>query len=170
MKRWIRLVILFVVLIVIDVGLKFYVSHYIEKMSWKHPFYPYGGIGVFKDFFGISFSINFVENTGAAWGIFSKYPHFLFYFRIIIVIGLVIYLVFFNKDKRKDIPLMLLITGAVGNILDFIFYKKVIDMFHFKFWGHSYPIFNFADFLITFGIIWLLIIFFIEKIKKRYEN
>lgn len=163
MKRWIKFLVLFLFLILIDIGLKFYVYHSVPKMNWMHPFYPFGGIGIFKNFFGISFSINFVENTGAAWGMFSKFPHVLFYIRLFIIIGLVIYLVSFNKDKRREIPLILIITGAIGNILDFIFYHKVIDMFHFNFWGYSYPIFNFADSFITIGIIWLFLTFFFTK-------
>jgi len=135
-------------------------------MSWLYPFYPYGGIGIFKDFLGISFSINYVDNTGAAWGLLAKYPHFLFSIRIFIVIGLLIYLAKFNFDKAKDLPLLLIITGAIGNILDFIFYRKVIDMFHFNFWGYSYPIFNLADAMITVGIVWLFITFFKKKIKN----
>jgi len=166
MRRWIKLLILFIFLILIDIGTKNYVFHNVQKMSWLHPFYPYGGIGVFKDFLGISFSINLVENTGAAWGLFSKYPHVLFFIRVFIVIGLVVYLAIFNKDKRKDIPLILIITGAIGNILDIIFYKKVIDMFHFRFWNYSYPVFNFADFFITLGIILLFFTFISRKFKR----
>lgn len=171
MKKWIKLLSFLVILILIDMGSKYYVLHHVEKMSWMHPFFPYGGIGIFKDFYGISFSINLVENTGAAWGIFSKYPHVLFYVRIAIIIGLVIYLIGFSKDRKKEIPLILIISGAVGNILDYIFYQKVIDMFHFRFGDYSYPVFNFADFLITMGIIWLFFLVLLNKIKrKRNEN
>ncbi len=167
MKRWIKLLTLFVFLILIDIVTKYYVFHHVQKMSWAYPFYPYGGIGIFKDFFGISFSINLVENTGAAWGLFSKYPHILFFVRVFIIIGLVIYLAIFNKDKRREIPLVMIISGATGNILDFIFYNKVIDMFHFKLWGYSYPVFNFADTLITLGIIGLFFTFFLNKLMEK---
>ena len=167
MKRYFKLFIVFFILIALDILVKSYVYHNIPKMSFMHPFFPYGGIGVFKDFFGVSFSIVYVENTGAAWGLFSKYPTLLFVIRSIIVMGLVIYLGFFNKDGRKDMPLVLIITGAMGNIIDFIFYKKVIDMFHFNFWGYSYPIFNLADSMITIGIIWLFFRFFKKDKKKK---
>ena len=166
MNRYVKLFIIFFILIVLDISSKYYVHHHIAKMSWLYPFYPFGGIGVFKDFLGISFSINYVENTGAAWGLLAKYPYGLFSIRIVIVIGLIIYLARFNKDKAKDLPLLLIITGALGNILDFIFYRKVIDMFHVNFWGYSYPIFNLADAMITIGIIWLFITFFKKPFKK----
>lgn len=171
MKKWIKFFLLFLILIGIDAATKFYVFHSIPKMSWRYPFYPFGGIGVFDNFFGISFSINLVENTGAAWGMFSSFPNVLFFIRFSIIIGLVIYLLIFNKERRREIPLLLIITGAIGNILDFVFYKKVIDMFHFMFWGYSYPVFNFADFFITIGIVWLFFTFFIKKInEKKNEN
>ena len=166
MNRYVKFIIIFFILIVLDISLKYYVHHHVAKMSWLYPFFPYGGIGIFKDFLGISFSINYVENTGAAWGLLAKYPSTLFAIRIVIVVGLVIYLAKFNLDKVKDLPLLLIITGALGNIIDFILYRKVIDMFHFNFWGYSYPIFNLADAMITIGIIWLFITFFKKKPKK----
>ena len=171
MKKRIKLLSIFIFLIIIDIYTKYYVFHNVEKMSWTYPFYPYGGMGVFKDFLGISFSINLVENTGAAWGIFSNYSHILFFIRVIIIIGLVIYIAIFNKDRSREMPLVLIIAGAIGNILDFVFYGKVIDMFHFRFWGYSYPVFNFADFLITLGTIWLFFTYLFYKImRKTNEN
>lgn len=171
MKRKVILLTIFIGLIIIDILSKYFVYHNVTKMSWSHPFYPFGGIGVFENFLGISFSINLVENTGAAWGLFSKYPYALFFIRLLIIIALIIYLFSYNKDKKRDLPLLLIITGALGNIIDFIFYKKVIDMFHFKFWGYSYPIFNCADIFITIGITWLIVTFFIAKVKSsKNEN
>jgi signal peptidase II len=166
-KRSFRLFLIFSILIFIDIISKYLVHFFVNKMSWIYPFYPFGGIKVF-DFNWISFSINNVENTGAAWGILSNYSTILFYLRVVIVIGLIIYL-FLNKDLKKDLPLILIISGAIGNILDYIFYKKVIDMFHFTFFGSSYGIFNFADALITVGIIWLFFLFLLGKNKKN-EN
>ena len=171
MKKWIKILNILILLIIADIGLKYYVVHHVDKMNWMHPFYPYGGIGVFKDFYKISFSINLVENTGAAWGVFSNYPKILFGVRIVIITGLILYLAFFNSDRRREIPLVLIISGALGNIIDFVLYGKVIDMFHFIFDTYSFPVFNFADSLITIGIIWLLISSLLEKIQgKRNEN
>jgi signal peptidase II len=171
MKKCLKGLSIFIFFILIDIITKYYVFHYVSKMNFAYPFYPYGGIGVFHDFLGIDFSINLVENTGAAWGVFSMYPFILFFIRVLIISGLVFYLLIFNKDTRKEIPLLLIITGAMGNVLDFIFYRKVIDMFHFNFWGYSYPVFNIADSLITVGIIWLFLIFLLNKImSKKNEN
>ncbi len=167
MKNFKRYFCIFLVLLAVDILLKFYTYHYIPQMSWMYPFYPYGGIGIFNDVWGISFSINHIQNTGAAWGVFNKFPNILFVIRIAILIGLIFYFIQFNKDRKKNIPLLLIITGACGNIIDFIFYKKVIDMFYFTFERYSFPVFNFADAMITVGIVWLVISFIFKPKAKK---
>jgi signal peptidase II len=164
-KRLFLFLIIFIFLLIMDVFSKYIVYKNIPIMGWTNPIYPYGGIGIFKNFLKISFSIVHVQNTGAAWGVFSNYTKLLFFFRVLIVIFLVMYILFFNKDKKKDIPLVLITTGAIGNILDIIFYNKVIDMFYFQIFKFSYPVFNLADAMITIGIIYLIIIYTFQKEK-----
>ena len=163
MKTWVKLVTVGASLLIIDVFTKLYVVYNIAKMSWLHPFYPYGGIGVFKNALGIDLTINYVENKGAAWGCFSAYSNVLFYLRIFIVLSLVIFLIYSKFPFKKALPFCLIITGAVGNILDYIFYGHVVDMIHFKVGSYSYPVFNFADMIITMGILWV----FFSLFKKQ---
>ena len=47
------------------------VNFYIQPMDVAPRFFPFGGISVFKDFYGIDFCIQHVTNRGAAWGIGS---------------------------------------------------------------------------------------------------
>lgn len=119
-------------------------------------FYPFGGVPVFDAGF-LSFSLNYVVNTGAAWGIFQGYPALLFSVRALIILALFAYLLFFQKEKRGRIALWLIGIGALGNAIDFALYGHVIDLFHFTFWGKSFPVFNFADSYITLGVFALLI-------------
>ena len=49
-------------LFVLDVCLKAYIHHNIPTISASMPIYPYGGIGVFRDWHGIDFSIVHVIN------------------------------------------------------------------------------------------------------------
>ncbi|MBI5346832.1 MAG: signal peptidase II [Chlamydiae bacterium] len=153
---------IFLFLLSLDILLKAYTFNFIPKMSWVHPAYPFGGIGVFKGL-GMSFSINHVENLGAAWGIFAKYSNYLLYLRIFVFLGLIAYLIFNKKEKCKFFILLITI-GALGNILDFLWYGTVIDMFYFKFGPYSYPVFNLADSYITIGIIGLILF---QMFKKR---
>ncbi|HLB52451.1 MAG TPA: signal peptidase II [Chlamydiales bacterium] len=112
---------------------------------------PSSGVSFFQSA-PFSFSLNLVFNTGAAWGLFPGHPELLFSLRIGIVLGVLLYL-FYKKKER--FPLSLLVTGAIGNIFDYVLYGHVVDFLHFQFWGHSFPIFNFADCYITIAFFWL---------------
>lgn len=119
-------------------------------------FYPYGGIPVFKSFLGIDFSIVHQINTGAAWGMFSNFQDYLLFFRVITIGIILSYLVFFNKTPLRRFPLLLILSGAIGNVADYFIYGHVVDMFYFNFWGYSYPVFNIADSAIFCGVAMLL--------------
>ena len=170
MFRKVKIVFLLAFFLCIDISVKFFTVHHIPLTWWSNASYPYGGIGVFKNFLGISFSINHIENTGAAWGFFSSYPFALFCVRISILIILGFYLFFLSRRGKNIFPYILIFSGAGGNVLDFLFYGKVIDMFHLNFWGYSYPLFNVADVLICLGIFWLLLFPIFEKKDRVYEN
>jgi signal peptidase II len=170
MNKWVKLVLISILLISIDALTKYYIHKNVMEMSWLNPNYPYGGIGVFKDFFGISLSLNYVQNEGAAWGSFANYSTALFYSRIAIVIGLIVYLAIVDLPFKKLLPYWLVVTGAIGNILDRLFYGHVVDMIRFVFWTHSVAVFNFADALITVGIVTLLISSFFPDRKRTNGN
>lgn len=143
--------------LVADLITKYWVSINVPMTSRFSYWYPYGGIGVFENLYGVEFSINHVINKGAAWGLFSDFQDQLFWGRIGLIIGLVIYVSFINKRMDRQIPLILIAAGALGNIIDIFMYGHVIDMFHFILWGFDYPVFNVADAAICIGIGWLVI-------------
>ena len=129
----------------------------IAPMSSFDRAYPFGGIPIFANFFGVSFSLNYVTNTGAAWGLFAGHPGLLFGLRTFIILGLASYLLFFQKgDGLPKFPTWLIVTGAVGNVIDYLLYGHVIDFLHFNFWGRSFPVFNLADSYITLGVVGLV--------------
>jgi signal peptidase II len=156
-------------LLILDIAIKHFVYTSIPMMSWSYPFYPYGGVPVFHDFLGINFSINHIANMGAAWGILSSYSTYLLYFRIIVVIILALYIILFLRDRNKVLPLSVIVVGAVGNILDYMFYGHVIDMFHFNFWGYSFPLFNLADAMICMGVFGMFFISLKKPMTKLVE-
>ncbi|NGX50751.1 MAG: Lipoprotein signal peptidase [Chlamydiae bacterium] len=153
---------------------------YVKYLTWAHlphasmgsSLYPYGGVGVFQNFMGIDFALNSVTNQGAAWGLFSAFPNGLLILRIVILTALFIYAVFVDKERKRSLPFLLILTGAFSNILDSFIYGSVIDMFHFVLWGYSYPVFNLADMMIFFGVATLLLQSLLEKFKSRrgYET
>ena len=109
---------------------------------------------------GIDFSIVHVSNRGAAWGMLPSYQISLLLLRIALIIGMSVYLLFFNRNGYQTLPLTLVIAGASGNVVDTMSYGHVIDMFHFVFWGYDFPAFNIADSAICIGISWLFLLSF----------
>ena len=117
--------------------------------------------------------INFVhvKNTGAAWGILAGRPIFLILISIIIL-GL--YLAFYiirNKKHKCETSLVFSISvgliagGCLGNLVDRIVFGYVRDFINFEF--ISFPVFNFADISLTFGIILMIIYFFFIYSKEE---
>lgn len=151
MKKWWPL---FLFLLALDGITKILALYYIPPIHYGA--YPYGGVPIFAAG-GITFSLNTIVNTGAAWGIFAGHSGLLFAARLLIVLGLLLFV-------SKRFPVWLVLTGAVGNAIDFCLYGHVIDFFHFNFWGYSFPIFNVADACISVGVLSLL--FLPQKIKQ----
>jgi signal peptidase II len=186
-KRGLILFLILCAVLALDFFSKAYVSAHIPNMYQASPVFPYGGIAVFHDLGGIQFSIVHIINKGAAWGLFSSLQLFLVVLRIGVVLGLLLHLLVAEKWVRlpisqatsgwlrflatpsalkplsRHIPLALVSAGAMGNIVDFFIYGHVVDMFHFKFWNYTYPIFNCADSAIFCGIAWLLLLSIRDK-------
>ena len=109
-------------------------------------------------------SFNYLQNDGAAWNILTG-QMWLFYLISIVVIGVCLYFLFNKKYKNTlfDIGLSLVLGGIIGNFIDRIHLKYVIDMFQLDF--IHFNIFNIADSAITVGVIivFVYLIFFADK-------
>ncbi|KAB7665084.1 signal peptidase II [Bacillus sp. B1-b2] len=94
------------------------------------------------------------RNPGAAWGIFSGQKWFLIIIAFIAIFGAIMYA---RKvtDKLTRIAIGLFIGGAMGNVIDRLFFGEVTDMFDFRL--INYPIFNTADTFLVSGAILLII-------------
>lgn len=156
-QRVFKLFLLIIAILVADVCTKYLVHEHVSQTMWSLPMYPYGGIPVFHDFFGIDLSINHVTNRGGPWGVVSSHHTSLLMLRLFAIVCLSLHLLFFNQVKFREIPLSMVIAGAVGNVLDSFFYGHVIDMIHCVFWGYSFPVFNLADASISIGVAIMLI-------------
>lgn len=164
-KRAFSYIAIAVILFMADVGLKAYIHYNIPTINASTPIYPYGGIGIFRDWHGIDFCMVHVINKGAAWGVFASLQEYLLYARVAIIGGLLTYLFFVQASAYRKFSLMLIATGAFGNVVDYFVYGHVVDMFYFMFWGYSYPVFNIADSAIFIGIMLLLGEALLSKIR-----
>jgi len=142
-------------------------------------------IQVIGDFFRITFT----ENPGMAFGFDpgSDFKLFISIFSLIASIALLVYLFSVrNKSMSLKIAIALILGGAVGNVIDRmfygliydyapLFYGKVVDFFDFDFFnfsilGRSYdrwPIFNIADAAVSVGV---LILLFFYKHHEAEDN
>ncbi|MBU1198377.1 MAG: signal peptidase II [Nanoarchaeota archaeon] len=148
MKAFLRNTIILIALIVLDQVLKFF----IESKKF------------FVDLGIVSF--HYITNTGASFGIFQN-NNVLLAWVSIIVLGLIMLLA--DKMKKQHaLPVVLIVAGIIGNLIDRVFRGFVVDFIDFKFW----PVFNIADSVICIGVIWLAIVIIIDDIKdsKKKEN
>lgn len=106
----------------------------------------------------------YVENTGAVFGSFSTHTVVLTVVSVILIIGTVVYLIK-NKDKSKFVNacLILMVSGGIGNIIDRIRLKYVVDFIEPLF--VNFAVFNFADCLITVGAFALVFYVIYDSFK-----
>lgn len=105
------------------------------------------------------FSLSYLENRGAAFGIFQNRLIFLSLITVIVILGVAYFIVKYKPtSKLLKISLSLIISGAIGNLIDRIYYKFVVDfiMLHYKD-VYFFPTFNVADTLVVIGTILLAI-------------
>ena len=96
--------------------------------------------------------LTYIQNTGAGFGILKGWNTLLIFISLI-VIGIILFnLDKIIKEKSIYLPTALVLGGAVGNLIDRIFFGYVIDFIDFRIW----PAFNVADSAITIGAIWLI--------------
>ena len=111
-----------------------------------------------------------VKNSGAAFSILQNQRLILILFPIIFII-ICIFFIIKNRNKSKLLLLSLsfIIAGGVGNLIDRIKFKYVVDFIDFNFGSYHYPTFNVADSFAVIGVI-LLLIYSIFFEKKKNEN
>ena len=115
------------------------------------------------------FQLYYVENTGAAFGIFKNGRYFFIIVSILVIVFVVLFIIkyFHSLTLTMKIALSVFIGGAIGNLIDRIRLGYVVDFLSFKLpWGYDFPVFNIAD---TFIVISTIIIMSMLLFNK-YEN
>lgn len=110
------------------------------------------------------FTFSYLENRGAAFGIFQGRVLILAMVTIV-VMGLLFfhYLQEKNPSKLFIFSHGLILTGAFGNLIDRLRYGFVVDFISWH-WKEAYyfPTFNMADIFVTIGTGLLIIYIFKE--------
>ncbi|SHG87533.1 signal peptidase II [Virgibacillus sp. Bac330] len=113
------------------------------------------------------FYITSHRNTGAAWGILEGQMTF-FYIVTVIVVAVVVYYIqaYAKESKLLGIALSFVLGGAIGNFIDRLFRKEVVDFFDSIIFGYDFPIFNIADASLVVGVFFIIITMFLDERKK----
>jgi signal peptidase II len=122
---------------------------------WSSTTFPLNGEGRYV-FLGFYFT--YVQNTGAAFGIFQDGTLPLGILSAVVSVAIIIYLV----SRGKTMPtiqryaLASILAGAIGNMIDRFRLGYVIDFIHFNVPGFSFPVFNVADSCVVIGAMLLI--------------
>ncbi len=117
------------------------------------------------------FNLTYVRNTGAAFGIFSESHEtfreifFLSMPPIALLVILALLRTFQESERASIVALSLVFGGAVGNYIDRLRFRYVIDFLDFHLGDlYHWPSFNVADIAIVCGVG---ILMFLEWLKYR---
>jgi signal peptidase II len=101
-------------------------------------------------------SLVYVKNRGISWGMFHAQVPWLFYVMTtcvaLVIVGLSIYTYKRWLANQSVFGEMLVLTGAVSNLLDRIVHGGVIDFIQLSYKGWCFPVFNIADIAICLGV------------------
>tara|TARA_B100000315_G_scaffold176385_1_gene164884 strand:+ start:15479 stop:15997 length:519 start_codon:yes stop_codon:yes gene_type:complete len=163
-KKYKTLLLIVVGMVFLDQATKIYVDSQMKLHQ---------SIEVIKNFF----QITYIRNSGAAFGILSgfKSPWLTLFFILIstVAAGIILFCYYKTPENQRLtlVSFALIISGAIGNFIDRVFYGEVIDFLYFHWYQHYWPAFNVADSCITIGVILLLWnMFFPEAVLKTRDN
>ena len=115
-------------------------------------------------------NINLIWNEGIAFGLFSFDQLYLYNFLtlIILIVILIVFIITIKSKGLKKFSLLMIFGGAIGNLYDRIFFKAVPDFIDFHIGEFHWFVFNIADIFISIGVIFMILIEFIDN--NRVNN
>ena len=153
--------VLFVVLIVlaigVDQGIKYFAADLLQGGN---------SVEAIPNFL----SFTYVENRGAAFGIFANRQWF-FIMIALVILAVAVYIYVLLPQDRYYHPLrlcaLLVGAGAIGNMIDRIVHHYVIDFLYFSL--IDFPVFNVADCYVVIGAVLLILLLFTKYRSDHFE-
>ncbi|MGI6113768.1 MAG: signal peptidase II [Mahellales bacterium] len=143
---------LIVIIVIVDQATKYW-AYTILK--------PVGSIPVIDGILHFAY----VENYGAAFGILQNGKWFFIIIKVIISAAIIYYLI--TRPAKQPLlrsSLLLILAGAIGNLIDRLRFDYVVDFIYIK--AINFAVFNIADSSIVIGTI-LLAYFILFKLDKK---
>lgn len=121
------------------------------------------------------FNMVMVWNQGISFGLFSENSDLgpLILSGLSLVIATIFYVWLLRADHISQIlGLALVVSGAIGNVIDRLRFGAVIDFLDIHVLGYHWPAFNAADSFICVGVLFLLIhaLFFEKTLLDSIED
>jgi signal peptidase II len=134
---------------------------------WAERALPLGGP---REPLALGFHLTYVQNTGAAFGILQDITPVLALLSAVVAAFILVYLLRHGRHmpRLQLWALTLILSGAVGNLIDRVRLGYVIDFIDFYIPGViDFAIFNFADSFVVIGAGLLLLSSFLDGRKKQ---
>ncbi len=133
-------VVLFFLVLALDQATKIWVDHSFEL---------YESIPVIPG----CFSLTYVTNPGAAWGILAGKGWFLLSVAVVVSLGALLFLRRLTEGwSERYFALLLILSGVFGNSIDRIWRGEVVDFLDCYYGSWHWPTFNVADIAICVGV------------------
>ena len=104
-------------------------------------------------------SLHYLENRGAAFGIFQNQKVFLVLLTSAILLG-VCYILWKLPEGKRFLPMkilcFLITAGGIGNLIDRLRLNYVVDFIYFSL--IDFPVFNVADIYVTVSMVLLFVL------------
>lgn len=119
-------------------------------------------ITVIKGFFDLAY----LENRGAAFGILQNKVIFLALITSIVILIMVVYLIKYKPESKiLKYSFYLIISGAIGNLIDRVRLGFVVDFLQFHYKDvYYFPTFNMADTFVVIGTA-LMILYVVKGVE-----
>lgn len=116
--------------------------------------------------------ITYITNDGAAFGSFSEHRWVFMSVSALLIVFLTCTVIFWdNASALFYVSLPMIIGGGIGNMIDRIAYKTVVDFIDFRAFPSLWKwIFNGADSFITVGVILMILWFILEEVRNSKQK
>ena len=114
-------------------------------------------------------NINLIWNDGVAFGLLSFDQESLYNLLTILIILIIFFILvmILKSSGLNQFALIMILGGALGNVFDRIVYKAVPDFIDFHVGNFHWFIFNIADIFITLGVIFMIMLEFINNKENK---
>lgn len=121
------------------------------------------------------FNLTYVHNTGAAFSFLADQGGWQrWFFTAIATVASIVFLIWLAKtpkeNKLSGISFALILSGALGNLIDRALFGYVIDFLDFHWAGYHFAAFNIADSAIFIGAALMILESFTHKSSNHDDN